>query len=322
MSVMLMGLLALTALLFVACNKDNPEPKPRADCTDFTVTVVLQGNEYLVAVPANGTAPYTFAWADGSTDDSLQINPSMAGTFAVTVTSADGCTASDTFEITVDPCADFYVSITRQDSMLVAEASGGTPPYVYLWSNSQAQSTIVPGADGTYGVTVTDANGCTVADSYTFVADPCANSNLTVSLQYSSNPAGNVLIAIPSGGVAPYAYSWSNDPNNTEMWSPANEPGTYVVVITDANGCTATASYTVPAGCDGFAVDIVRDSSITTSIHFDAVISSGTAPFSYEWGGFGSGTESYVDIPLGTSGPISVTVTDANGCIASDNDQF
>ncbi len=321
-SVFLISLFTLTALLFTACDKDNPDPTPQTDCSDFAVTIQVHGNEYLVAVPANGTAPYTFAWTDGSTDDSLQVDLNMAGTFAVTVTSADGCTASDTFEITIDPCENFYAGITQDGSSLVAATSGGTAPYTYSWSSGQTESTIVPNADGSYSVTITDANGCAATDEYNYVADPCANTDLSVTLQFSSNPAGNTLVAIPTGGVQPYSYSWSNDPNNTDMFTAANDPGTYILTITDANGCTASAEYTVAAGCADFKVNIVRDNSITTSIHFDAVITAGTSPFSYEWGGFGSGTESFVDIANGTSGPISVTVTDANGCIAQDNDQF
>ena len=314
------GTFAVTVTSADGCTASDTFEISVNPCTDFAVTIQMQGNEYLVAVPANGTSPYTFVWTDGSTNDSLQINPAMAGTFAVTVTSANGCTASDTFEITVDPCENFDVSLTVSGSIILAGAFGGEAPFIYAWSDGSTQNGITVTADGNYAVTVTDVNGCTATADFDYVANPCANSDLSVSFQFDSNPAGNTLFALPSGGTQPYNFLWSN--SATDQFVSANTPGIYTVTVTDINGCTATGEYTVTADCAGFMVNIVRDNNITTSIHFDAVTSAGTSPFSYEWGGFGSGTASYVELANGTSGSISVTVTDANGCLASDNDQF
>ena len=314
-----LSLITLTAVLFTACDKNNPAPTPVVNCDNFEVTIQAQGNTNLVATPSNGTSPYSYLWNDGSTNNSISTDSINVGTFSITVTDANGCTASDTFEITTDPCLSFIAQISLDSNNLTVATSGGTDPITYSWSTGATTVDIVPTTAGIYSVTATDANQCTTTDTYDYQPNPC-DSSFSVSLQFVSDPAGNFLLATTLGGAAPYSYSWSN--GDTGYTTNATTSGIYTINVTDANGCTATASYTVQAGCDGFLVDIIRNDSITTSIHFDAVTTAGTTPFTYEWGGFGSGTTNFVDIANGTSGPISVTVTDANGCVASDNDQF
>jgi len=320
-NVFLLSLFTITALVFTACKKDNPTPE--TDCSNFEVVItqVANSNDQLVATPTGAASPFTYLWSDGSTENTLTTNPASSGTYSVTVTSSDGCTATGTFEITVDPCAYFIATITNEDSSLVATSTGGLAPFTYSWSSGETQATIVAMTDGNYVVTITDANGCTSTDDFQYLLDPCINSALGVTLQYFTDPSGNFLLANPTAGVPPYSYSWSNAPNNSNTTTDATNPGTYVIIITDANGCTASDSYTLTGDCPGFSVDIIQD-SITTAIHFDAVITAGTAPFTYEWGGLASGSSSWVEFALGSSGPISVTVTDSNGCTTSDNDQF
>ncbi len=315
-----LGLVAVFALSITACNKDNP-PTPKSGCEDFTV-VVNQQNNTLVAVPSEGEAPYAYLWTDGSTVNTVTLDTSVVGDFGVTVTDANGCTASGSFQITTNPCDLFNVSISGVNGALTAAAVEGTAPYAYAWSNGATTASIEASTPGTYSVTATDANGCSATESYIINnSNPCDSTDLLVSISYTGNPGGDNVYAEGSGGTAPYTFLWNTGDTGSSLTNAGE--GTYSVTLTDANGCTAEDTYTI-AGCDGFGVDIVKNDSITTAIFFDAVINAntGTAPFTYQWGGLGTGTESYVEFAIGTSGPISVTVTDANGCTAEDGDQF
>lgn len=313
-----LGLVAVFALSITACKKDNPVT-PEDGCENFTV-VVNQQNGGLVAVPSNGQSPYAYLWTDGTTNSTVDsLNP---GTFGVTVTDDNGCTASGSFTITTNPCDLFNVTIADVNGALTATATEGTSPYAYAWSTGASTATINTSLTGAYTVTVTDAGGCTTSETYLFSnGNPCDSTDLMVEISYTGNPGGDNLYAEGSGGVAPYAFLWNNG-ETTSSLTNASE-GTYAITITDANGCTAQDTYTI-AGCAGFGVDIIKDDSLNNVIHFDAVIdaNTGTMPFTYQWGGLGSGTNSYMEFELGTSGPISVTVTDANGCTAEDGDQF
>ena len=129
----------------------------------------------LDAVGSNGTAPYTFAWyLDGvSTGDTgSSINVSVAGSYSVFATDANGCTSLVSNSFAVQQFASPTVTITTapgttictgDTATLTAEANGGAEPYTYLWSNSDTtqEISVAPTTTTTYTVTVTDDNGCT-----------------------------------------------------------------------------------------------------------------------------------------------------------------
>lgn len=106
-----------------------------------------------------GCGPYVLAWADslGATVDPSSL---FAGSYTLTVTDSEGNTKVKTFVVT-EPVAITAAATTTTDTATVT-AAGGTEPYTYLWSDSQTTQTATGLAAGTYSVTVTDANGCTV----------------------------------------------------------------------------------------------------------------------------------------------------------------
>ena len=116
-----------------------------------------------------GSAPYTYLWNNGSTNDT--ISGLNAGAYWVIITDTAGCTISDTVTIgqptpintlmgsTPTLCAGTAVGVAW------VNASGGTAPYTYLWNNTSTNDTISGLVAGTYWVTVTDSNGCTTSDT-------------------------------------------------------------------------------------------------------------------------------------------------------------
>ena len=93
-------------------------------------------------------------------------------------------------------------------SNITANASGGTTPYTYAWSNNEITQTISGLANGSYVVTVTDNNGCTVSASATITNIPgCLGNTLAVTTEVS----GTSITANVTGGTNPYAYNWSNN---------------------------------------------------------------------------------------------------------------
>jgi hypothetical protein len=129
----------------------------------------------LDAVGSNGTAPYTFAWyLDGvSTGDTgSSINVSVAGSYSVFATDANGCTSLVSNSFAVQQFASPTVTITTapgttictgDTATLTANVTGGTGTMSYLWSNSDTtqEISVAPTTTTTYTVTVTDDNGCT-----------------------------------------------------------------------------------------------------------------------------------------------------------------
>lgn len=116
----------------------------------------------LTATPASGVAPYTYAWSGGGTAATKIV--STDGSYTVTVTDANTCTATATFVVTAATAP--TVSLTPTDGScgsqgsISSTVSGGVPPYTYLWSNAETTANITNLASGTYSVTVTSSEGC------------------------------------------------------------------------------------------------------------------------------------------------------------------
>ncbi len=204
--------------------------------------------------PADGQAPYTYAWNDGqSTQEALDL---PAGVSTVTVTDNVGCKSIT--EVTLSqPSA---ISINEQiigvkcfgetNGEIQLFLNGGVryqsaEGYIFMWD----EPSFAPGptirniGTGVYPVTVEDANGCQVT-SDVVVTGPTG----PLVAQVETTPAddncnGTTRIEVV-GGTQPYFYKWFNreeaDSTDRELFGLCS--GTYFVEITDANGCTVTAS--------------------------------------------------------------------------------
>ncbi len=198
---------------------------------------------------------------------------------------------------------------------------GGTGLYTYSWNTFPIQTTATAtniGA-GTYTVTVTDANGC----SATATATVTNLSGETVTI----NPPVNVLCnggnngsatANVIGGVTPYTYSWTTFPVQTNVTATGLTAGSYTVNVTDAAGCTASASVTITQPplltvSVGPPVNVLCNGNNNGGDIASA--SGGTGPYGYSWNSFPVQTNANA-VGL-TAGTYTVTATDANGCTAT-----
>jgi hypothetical protein len=138
-----------------------------------------------------------------------------------------------------------HVSCAGGDNGVInITVNGGKAPYTYSWSTLSFNEDIFNLIAGTYTVTVTDANGCSINGSFT-VSEPTNPIivNGVVTATSGATVADGVVDITVSGGTAPYTYNWNNGAVSEDISSLL--PGVYVVIVTDANGCTTTTSYTV-----------------------------------------------------------------------------
>ena len=177
---------------------------------------------------------------------------------------------------------------------------------------------------GNYTVSVTDDNGCQLAEENITLTQPDApltiDSSTIQNISCFGADDGSIDLVV-SGGTGAYTYQWSNEASSEDLSNLA--PGTYTVTITDANGCSTSKQYTVtePAllvasgtksSHNGFEITCngADDGSI------DLTVSGGTSPYVYSWTKTGddSYTSSSEDISDLSPGTYQVNVTDANGC--------
>ncbi len=201
------------------------------------------------ATATGGTAPYTFLWSNGGTTQTISGLP--AGTYTVSATDANGCTATASVTLT-QPAGGINLAFVATkpscfggaNGKLKVTATAGTAPYTYLWSNGQTVQTAINLAAGTYSVVVTGANGCTRFGSGT-VTQPTeiVISSFTAVAPACPGDANGTLKVTATGGTTPYTYLWSN--GQTTQTATGLAAGTYSVTVKDKNLCTKTGSGTV-----------------------------------------------------------------------------
>jgi PKD repeat protein len=287
--------------------------------TGTNVTCNGTCNGTLSATASGGVGPYGYAWSNGSffSAPGANLTGVCAGTYTVMATdSSDMSTATAVYTITAPPALvvslpGYYYVCSGGAVTLNAAPSGGTPGYTYNWTPNYAISTIsianpvsAPPTTMTYTVTIGDANGCYATGTTTVYVD---NIAVTVS---STNASGcgacdGSAAIMPTGGSAPYTYSWSN---GTTTATPLNLcEGSYTVTATDIMGCSATATAGVTA--PGLYANFTMVPDSTNGLNYWAYNTTAGTGLVYAWD-FGDGVTSSLASPTHTyAGPGTYTVT-------------
>jgi len=257
-------------------------------------TIIMTGgihriyHEPGVNLVMNGGIPYLYPCP------SLVFNYSQA--------PANGCVPVPVCNMTASVTASNVLCNGQASGTATVTPSGGTAPYSYVWSplpgNTQTVNNLT---SGTYTVTVTDANGCISTQNFT-VTEPVAlvgNSSVIAPILCAGGEATVSLSA--TGGTAPYAG----------IGSFSQSAGTQTYTITDANGCSSTTTSTITEPTALTITTTSTDELLGNDGTAAVTTTGGTAPYSITWqpGGFTTAAISGL-----TSGLYMVTVTDANGC--------
>ena len=304
--------------------------------TTLQVDIACNGSATGVASvsPTGGTAPYTYRWSTGATTQT--ITGLAAGSYSVIITDANGCTLTRNFTIT-EPAALTATTVQTNISCnggtngtASVTPAGGAGDYTYRWSTGATTRTITGLATGSYSVTVTDANDCSITRNFT-ITEPAALTATTSQTDVTTNGGSNGSATIMvSGGTPDYTYAWSPNVSTTATASNLSA-GTYSVTATDANGCTITRSFTIAQPVAVTVVSVTRltpSPTATTQVRYQVVFSANVtgltvSNFSVTQTGLtgtsissavGSGTTYTVTANTGTGdGTLRVNVSNSNG---------
>ncbi|MBD3636979.1 MAG: T9SS type A sorting domain-containing protein [Crocinitomicaceae bacterium] len=291
------ALSASTAITDVTCNGN-------ADgAIDLTVT--------------GGTTPYTYSWSTGATTE--DISGLSGGSYDVTITDDNGCSITLTGNVVNEP-ATLTGTLNITDGTCTVpgsatiSASGGTSPYTYSWSTGDTGTSVTGLPAGPISVTITDDNGCTVTESGTVnlagAASITLNSATDVSCNGMTDGAINVDI---TGGTTPYTFSWSNGASTEDITNVG--AGTYTLTLTDDAGCTTVFTHTINEPPALTATLTIIDGQCGGNGDAQVAVSGGANPYTYSWSTGGTGPF----VSNLSAGPISVTVTDNNGCTVTES---
>ncbi len=293
------------------------KPEVNVNVTDLSC---FQSNDGTAQITINGgTEPYTYVWSNGSITQNIENLSS--GFYEITLSDANGCLATESINIEQPDELSVTVSVTEPnecqsyDGVATATVSGGYYPYTYVWNNGLTTSSIDNLSLGLYSVTITDSIGCSITSSNSInssespeiIIDSIAN----VSCFNGNDGAINVSVI---GGVEPYLYNWNNGLNTLSIDGISS--GTYILTVTDSNGCIVTESIEVlepnaisieyiitnPSGCGA------QDGELTAN----AI--GGISPYDYNWENSGNNSATISDL---SQGIFNITVSGSDGCTSS-----
>ncbi|MBI3510101.1 MAG: gliding motility-associated C-terminal domain-containing protein [Bacteroidetes bacterium] len=279
----------------------------------------------VVVIPAGGTSPYSFSWNTGCT--AASCSNVCAGTYNVTVTDLNGCTATSTATVTEPPAiiittSEIDAHCGQSDGSATATFSGGTGGLTPVWYNPQqatgsTYSNIPP---GNYFVVVTDANGCDDTAQATVNNIPGVIASLGQVSNVSCFGGNNGSITVLDNGVnTPYSYSWSCSPSTTNT-APNLSAGNCTVTLTDATGCTSSVTATVTQPTQLTLTVTANPPSVCNGqpVSLSATAGGGTPGYQYVWmPGILPGQNQNI-VPVATQ-TYSVYITDVNNCVDSAN---
>jgi gliding motility-associated-like protein len=267
----------------------------------------------------SGTPSYSYLWNDAA---SSQNRVSVAvGTYSVTITDGNGCTASGGAVISMNSSP--ALTITKSNATcglnngsISTNVTGAKPPITYLWSNGLTTNFINNLSQGIYSVTITDSLGCQKTALDTIHQPPFTNfSDSIVQTTCGSNNGKIFLQNIV--GSSPISIIWSD--GNTSANRTGLSPGNYSVLVQDGNGCQKAKTFTIvamPVPVINFTLTHPLCNNTIGSIN--STISGGTPPFTYLW----SSSETAANISSKPFGTYSLTVTDFNSCTATRSDSL
>ncbi|MCB9197311.1 MAG: gliding motility-associated C-terminal domain-containing protein [Flavobacteriales bacterium] len=281
-----------------------------------------------VSIISGGVGPFNYSWTNSSSTNALA--PSLIpGSYTVTVTDNDGCTADITMSVGNTPAG--TATVTNQvdptcfgscNGVAAVSMSGtGVGPFTYSWNNSTAQTTVfATGLCGgaVYTVTVTDVNGCVSTANVSLNDPPALQLSLTSSDAICYDECTGAISSNVTGGTPPYNYQW-NDPSQQVTSAAVNLCALtpYNLTVTDDHNCSisqiASVGQPTPIEVDSTVVNSFCGQSIGTAC---INITGGIPGYDINWLHDGSTTTCLSNLSAGT---YLVEITDANDCPAQSS---
>ena len=298
------------------------QPTALTDSISATnITCYGANNASATFIVNGGTTPYKFLWSNG--DTSQTINNLNGAVYSVTATDNHGCIAVNSVNIINPQPVSVTLTVTNvtcfgnSNGSIVASATGGTGAYTYTWSPAVSTTATVSGAGpGTYKLTVSDVNNCSVVDSATVTQPLTGLSATTVVTPIGCTGGSNGSInLLASGGLGGYTYHWSSGQNIQIISGLGN--GIYIGTVTDGNGCTAIVTDTLKNPTP--IVSTITGTNVTcynaANGSANLTVNGGVPSYSILWDNF----DTTYHIAGLAPGVYRVHVTDTYGCVHSDS---
>jgi gliding motility-associated-like protein len=301
-------------------------PLLTANATGINPLCFGNTNGSVLVSALGGTPPYTYSWGMAGTPTTAAVSSLGAGVYNVTVTDFKGCsiiasiTLVNPLQVTTSIVNTSVLCSGACNGTATATPSNGFAPYTYLWNNPTAQTTATATGlcAGTYSVSVLDAHSCPSQGTTTIGSPTAVTSTLAASGNINCFGACTGFAQVTAGGgTAPYSYNWMPGAITTATASSLCA-GTYTCTVTDSHGCTASSIVTITQPTQLLAPVVGVDVSCNGLCNGSGTVnfSGGVPPYTFLWMPGLQTTYNPATLCIGVN---TVTVTDANGCTASNS---
>jgi phenolic acid decarboxylase len=272
---------------------------------------------------------YNYEWFKDDNGSFTSINQTtavatdlIAGIYLVTITDDNGISQSETYSLTEPELLNIILDITNTvscasgvDGIISSVVSGGTAPYTYQWNNGDTTTNISNLTIGTYTLTVTDNNGCELSANIDLTQPGGMSVESIVTPPQCFGSSDATISLTTSGGTMPYSYLWNTGSTASNISNIT--AGNYDVTITDNVGCITVQNFTVQ-NPDLLTLNLGDDMILCQGQSFDLDVTINDLGANYQWtstNGFSSNTAT---VALTDSGEYFITITNSNGCTATD----
>ncbi|MDR2836929.1 MAG: choice-of-anchor L domain-containing protein [Bacteroidales bacterium] len=279
-----------------------------------------------VSATASGNG-ISYQWSGGISPNTVQNYFTSPGTYTVTATGENGCTAAASITFTYQEGISLVAHISQDvscngenDGVMGIVFTGGYGPFTYIWNDGVTTQNRQNVAAGSYSITISDAYNCTLTENYTITQPPLFvySSSSTNVLCYNT-PTGTINTSL-AGGTTPYTYHWAD--NATTQNRNELPTGMYYLTITDAHNCKITDNFIITQP-EEFITTVSNDQIICEGLQAILQTQSfgGTYPYEFHWAetptpnNFEILEDTRTLIP-NTTTTFFVYATDANGCIS------
>ena len=273
---------------------------------------------------------YSFSWSTGVNGVTNQSTESLsalsAGNYEIAIRDGNGCLILAETELKEPPPIKLITnsvsaSCGKKNGSAFVTPANSSGSYSYSWDSGSTNSSITGLGAGSYGVVVTDGNGCSTSRTITVNASNTLASQLFITDATCFQHNNGRITAVCFNNSSPFIFNWSNSINTTTSKQYDTLltllAGPYSVTITDKFGCSnvLTAVVSEPTKLVTATSSVASVSSINCDGSFDVSALGSVPSYNYSWSS-GSTVASNANA---CPGKYLVTVTDANGCTALDS---
>ena len=281
------------------------------------------GSAAIVSIQ-NGSGQYIYNWSNGDTTNNVtNLGP---GNYDCIITDQNWQQCTDTISISIDEPDSLNITENINPLLCFGDnnasvnltISGGISPYNEIWANGITPNNLGPGI---YSYTIIDSNGCTVNDSI-IILEPIELTSTISSIDITNCIIDDGAIDLNvSGGTGQISYTWNNGSTNEDLVNLS--AGTYIVVISDSNGCILTDTAVIDNYVSLLSISLSSplyngenlNCYADNSGSISSTTTGGVGQLVYTW----SNGQTATSISNLSAGNYSLNIIDSLGCSATES---